>query len=293
MGKIIKRALAMLTLSITPAAASFELPEGFVSVIDVNGTVILQDSSTGKDLEAARNQVVASQLTANGTTVERFIKDAFPSKDLQHSIYRNLPEHLDCWVGQSLFPVNIRGDFVALNKKAMAALKESDQFKGLFPSIIHYIQTLLTHDPNARFILHSFGSDTDHAMEAISSAVPGLIVHEARGAFDEEGHLVHGDAVYREPTELKGLLEPGLHVWQANHVGWKKGTGGKVVWEGSSILFDDNADICSRPIVRGVYDQAAASSMEGREIQLVDTFKALTDKEYYLKLLQKAYPRGQ
>jgi hypothetical protein len=290
--KILKISFVLVFSSFSSSFASFELTQDFVSVIDVNGTAILYDTSTDKNPLAARNQVIASQIRMeNGLTVEDHIKKTTKSKTEAHASYSSLTYLIDRYLLDHGLSVAEYERYLLLVKEIDAALLEAEKFNDLFPSVIHYIKTLVDYDPEAKFILHSFGNDTAHVLAAITKAIPELTVYNENGTFNEDGHFELGGNVYESPSHLKALVRPGLNVWQANHVGWKKKAGGKVVWAGSSILFDDNADVCSRPIVAGQFNTDAAKEMMGREIHVVDTYQALVNEKYFIEQLQRAYPK--
>ncbi|MBP6985955.1 MAG: hypothetical protein KBB83_05115 [Alphaproteobacteria bacterium] len=290
MFKAFKGFVFFFLISVLSAYAS-GLPEDFVSVIDVNGTIMLFDTSTGKDEVTAKFQVVASQIKLkNGLTAEDQIKKVTSSKKIANEAYVRLLDYMAQWhaLGELDYHEILRYDeIVKTVEEAMAATKKH---KNIFPSIINYMRRIISADSQAKFVLHSFGQDTEHAVMSIVQAIPEMVVHKGSLFFNEDGYLVLGDGVFAGPSELKPLLNPGLNIWQANHRGWKKGAGGKIVWKNTSILFDDNANICARPIVGDVFDVTLVEPMMGKEIQWVDTYQALIDEDYFIRLLQSAYP---
>ena len=238
---------------------------------DINGTIMLEDSKQGKDLELAVCQMLAENYSATwetsqkeSMTYRKYVeKHLAPGNDndseveaARHRYYRNFIDFLH----KSKHPLH--DEIVAKHKKI------KDNFpvgKKIFASFITLLEYLEKNNIKFSVIFRSFGNDVDNIIAELKERTS--LKSFSRSEFSHQ-HLNDLDAT--QAAKMLATINPGEHgAWQDNWPYWnEKGetfAGGKPFLidlnnpDQIAMFFDDHAKnkqiICVKPAQEGNYNQ--------------------------------------
>ena len=273
---------------------------------DINGTIMLEDSKQGKDLEIAVCQMLAENYSAiwdknqkESMTYRKYVeKHLAPGNDndceieaVRHRYYR----HFIHFLHDSEHPLH--AEIAAKHKKI------KDNFpagKKIFASFIALIEYLEKNNIKFSVIFRSFGNDVDNIIAELKERTS--LKSFSRSELSRE-YLNNLNAA--EAAKMLSTINPGEHgAWQDNWPYWNQKSetfeGGKPFLidfnhpNQIAMFFDDHAKnkqiICVKPTQEGNFNQRLLQEklIDAGRIVPVKKLNASEENNYFIEKVNLA-----